>query len=153
MALNVVLVTPQIPQNTGNIARLCAVTNANLHLIEPLGFVITDKHLKRAGLDYWEHINVIKHKSLEYFLENHDTSRMFFLSSKVKKSYWSTEFKDGDYLVFGSETTGIPIEVREKYFDNFLTIPQFNEETRCLNLSNSVGIVLYEALRQINIDS
>ncbi|MFN4152557.1 MAG: tRNA (cytidine(34)-2'-O)-methyltransferase, partial [Candidatus Sericytochromatia bacterium] len=142
MALNVVLVTPQIPQNTGNIARLCAVTNANLHLIEPLGFVITDKHLKRAGLDYWEHINVIKHKSLEYFLENHDTSRMFFLSSKVKKSYWSTEFKDGDYLVFGSETTGIPIEVREKYFDNFLTIPQFNEETRCLNLSNSVGIVL-----------
>lgn len=152
MALNVVLVTPQIPQNTGNIARLCAVTNANLHLIEPLGFVITDKHLKRAGLDYWEHINVIRHKSLEYFLENHDTSRMFFLSSKVKKSYWSTEFKDGDYLVFGSETTGIPIEVREKYFDNFLTIPQFNEETRCLNLSNSVGIVLYEALRQINID-
>lgn len=153
MALNVVLVTPQIPQNTGNIARLCAVTNANLHLIEPLGFVITDKHLKRAGLDYWEHINVIRHKSLEYFLENHDTSRMFFLSSKVKKSYWSTEFKDGDYLVFGSETTGIPIEVREKYFDNFLTIPQFNEETRCLNLSNSVGIVLYEALRQININS
>lgn len=152
MALNVVLVTPQIPQNTGNIARLCAVTNANLHLIEPLGFVITDKHLKRAGLDYWEHINVIRHKSLEYFLENHDTSRMFFLSSKVKKSYWSTEFNDGDYLVFGSETTGIPIEVREKYFDNFLTIPQFNEETRCLNLSNSVGIVLYEALRQINID-
>lgn len=152
MALNVVLVTPQIPQNTGNIARLCAVTNANLHLIEPLGFVITDKHLKRAGLDYWEHINVIRHKSLEYFLENHDTSRMFFLSSKVKKSYWSTEFKDGDYLVFGSETTGIPIEVREKYLDNFLTIPQFNEETRCLNLSNSVGIVLYEALRQINID-
>jgi tRNA (cytidine/uridine-2'-O-)-methyltransferase len=153
MALNVVLVTPQIPQNTGNIARLCAVTNANLHLIEPLGFVITDKHLKRAGLDYWEHINVIRHKSLEYFLENHDTSRMFFLSSKVKKSYWSTEFKDGDYLVFGSETTGIPIEVREKYFDNFLTIPQFNEETRCLNLSNSVGIVLYEALRQIHINS
>ena len=152
MALNIVLVTPQIPQNTGNIARLCAVTNANLHLIEPIGFAITDKHLKRAGLDYWEHINVVRHKSLEHFLENNDISKMYFLSSKVKKSYWSVDFKDGDYLIFGSETTGIPVEVMEKYKDQFLTIPQFNPETRCLNLSNSVAIVLYEAIRQININ-
>jgi tRNA (cytidine/uridine-2'-O-)-methyltransferase len=145
---NIVLVHPQIPQNTGNIARLCAATNSVLHLIEPLGFSLSDKHLKRAGLDYWEHLEVHRHKNIETFLENHPAEKFVFLSSKVEKVYWDHHFQDGSYLIFGSETSGIPVEVMEKFHDKFFTIPQYNENVRCLNLSNSVSIVLYEALRQ-----
>ena len=151
MSFNVVLVHPQIPPNTGNIVRLCAATKSVLHLIKPLGFTIDDKKLKRAGLDYWEHVEIHVHENIDRFLENHNPERFAFLSSKVEQKYWDHKFNDGDYLIFGSETTGIPQYVMEKYKDKFLTIPQYNEHVRCLNLSNSVSIVLYEALRQNNI--
>lgn len=148
MAFNIVLVQPQIPQNTGNISRLCAATNSVLHLIEPLGFALTDKYLKRAGLDYWEYLEVHRHKNLDIFLENHDNAKFVFLSSKVEKVYWEHKYQENSYLIFGSETSGVPAEVMKRYCDKFFTIPQYNEKVRCLNLSNSVSIVLYEALRQ-----
>ncbi len=149
MAFNIVLVNPQIPQNTGNIARLCAATNTILHLIEPLGFSLTDKYLKRAGLDYWEYLEVKRHINLETFLNNFDNSKFVFLSSKVEKPYWDFNFQDGMFLIFGSETSGIPADIMEKYQEKCLTIPQSNENVRCLNLSSSASIVLYEAIRQI----
>ncbi|GIW21737.1 MAG: putative tRNA (cytidine(34)-2'-O)-methyltransferase [Candidatus Sericytochromatia bacterium] len=149
MKFNIVLVYPQIPQNTGNIARLCAVTNSKLHLVEPMGFHITDKLLKRAGLDYWDFLDIERHSSLKTFFEKYSNKRMIFLSSKVKKIYYNYKFQNGDFLIFGSETSGLPQEVHEKYSENFYTIPQFNENVRCLNLSNSVSIVLYEAIRQV----
>jgi tRNA (cytidine/uridine-2'-O-)-methyltransferase len=149
MKFNIVLVHPQIPQNTGNISRLCVATNSKLHLVEPMGFHITDKLLKRAGLDYWEFLDLERHSSLEKFLEKYSNERFIFLSSKVNKIYYDFSFKDGDFLIFGSETSGIPKEVHEKYSENFYTIPQFNNNVRCLNLSNSVSIVLYEAIRQV----
>lgn len=152
MAFNIVLVTPQIPQNTGNISRLCAVSNARLHLIEPIGFSLMDKQLRRAGLDYWDYLEIKRHKNFDTFLESSNTERMFFLSSKVEKPYWNEKFLDEDYLIFGSETSGIPEEITTKYLDKFLTIPQANKNVRCLNLSTSVGIVLYEAIRQNNFN-
>ena len=148
MKFNIVLIHPQIPQNTGNIARLCAATNSVLHLIEPIGFSITDKHLKRAGLDYWEFLEVHRHKNLQTFLDNYDNTKFSFLSSKVEKIYWEHSFQDESFLIFGSETSGIPVDVMEKYHQQFMTIPQYNENVRCLNLANSVSIVLYEAIRQ-----
>ncbi|MEK7435093.1 MAG: tRNA (cytidine(34)-2'-O)-methyltransferase [Cyanobacteriota bacterium] len=150
MPVNVVLYSPQIPQNTGNISRLCAVTNSVLHLIEPLGFSLMDKQLKRAGLDYWDFLEIKRHRSIEHFLENNDTSKMFFLSSKVEKSYWEQNFENDCYIIFGSESSGLPVDITEKFKNQVVTIPQFNKNVRCHNLSNSVSIVLYEALRQIN---
>ena len=152
MAFNIVLVTPQIPQNTGNISRLCAVSNARLHLIEPIGFSLMDKQLKRAGLDYWDDLEIKRYKNFETFLEKTNSNRMFFLSSKVRKAYWEEKFIDEDFLIFGSETSGLPEEITCKYIDKFLTIPQSNKNVRCLNLSTSVGIVLYEAIRQNSIN-
>jgi tRNA (cytidine/uridine-2'-O-)-methyltransferase len=146
---NIVLVHPQIPQNTGNISRLCAATGSALHLVEPLGFALTDRHLKRAGLDYWEYLEVHRHNNLETFLENFPAEKFVFLSSKVKKVYWDHKYREGSYLIFGSETSGIPAPVMEKYYERFYTIPQYNDKVRCLNLANSVSIVLYEALRQL----
>lgn len=153
MKFNIVLVHPQIPQNTGNISRLCAVTNSKLHLVEPMGFYITDKLLKRAGLDYWDFLDLERHSSIEKFLEKYSDKRLIFLSSKVDKVYYDYKFEDGDFLIFGSETTGIPKEVHEQYSENFYTIPQFNDNVRCLNLSNSVSIVLYEAIRQVQFSN
>lgn len=146
---NIVLINPQIPQNTGNISRLCAVSNTKLHLVEPMGFHITDKLLKRAGLDYWEFLELERHSSIEKFLEKYSKQRLIFLSSKVEKTYYEYKFNDGDFIIFGSESTGIPKWVHDNYPEKFYTIPQFNDNVRCLNLSNSVSIVLYEAIRQI----
>jgi len=115
MKFNIVLVHPQIPQNTGNISRLCAVTNSKLHLIEPMGFYITDKFLKRAGLDYWDFLELERHSSLESFFEKYENEKMIFLSSKVKKIYYDYKFESGDFLIFGSETSGIPKEVHENH--------------------------------------
>ncbi len=145
------LVTPQIPPNTGNIVRLCAATGSILHLLKPLGFSIDDRYLKRAGLDYWEHVEIKTHENIDSFLQEADPNKFVFLSSKVEKKYWDHKFQDGDYLIFGSETTGIPQYVSEKYPEKFYTIPQYNDHVRCLNLSNSVSIVLYEAIRQNNL--
>lgn len=151
MTINVVLYSPQIPQNTGNIARLCAVTSTVLHLIDPLGFSMIDPKLKRAGLDYWDFLEIKRHKSMSSFLESVDREKIFFLSSKVKKTYWETSFMDDCYIIFGNETSGLPEEIMVAYEDRMITIPQFNPNVRCLNLSNSASIVLYEVLRQINL--
>lgn len=151
MALNIVLVNPEIPQNTGNIARTCAATGAVLHLIEPLGFQISDKYLKRAGLDYWRLMTYHVWPSLEAFLAAHPDARMHFASTKSPRGYHQAEYRDGDFLVFGCETRGLPENLLEKVYDRCVRIPM-RAEARSLNLSNAVAIVLYEALRQTGFD-
>lgn len=143
--MRVVLFAPEIPQNAGNIARSCAVTGAQLFLVRPLGFNLTDKHLKRSGLDYWGNVDVHIVDSLEEALEG----PTYFLSTKGKKPYTDISFERNASLVFGSETAGLPAWVHEKWPTQFHTIPM-KPGARCLNLSNSVAIVLYEALRQQN---
>lgn len=148
MKLNVVLVEPEIPQNTGNISRTCAITNSSLYLVRPLGFEITDKQLKRAGLDYWQYLDVHYVDSLdELIAKYYNGSNFHFLSTKGKKVYCNQTFKDGDFLVFGKESHGLPEPLLEKHYNETLRIPMFGK-LRSLNLSNSVAIVLYEALRQ-----
>ncbi|MDE6029280.1 MAG: tRNA (uridine(34)/cytosine(34)/5-carboxymethylaminomethyluridine(34)-2'-O)-methyltransferase TrmL [Clostridiales bacterium] len=145
---NIVLYQPEIPQNTGNISRTCACTGSALHIIRPMGFEITDKHLKRAGLDYWDKLNLTYYDSLEeFFQKTANGGRYFYLSKKASKRYTDIDFKDGDYLIFGKETKGLPEHI---VFDNpetALRIPMA-EGLRSLNLSNTVALVLYEALRQ-----
>ena len=147
MALNIVLVHPEIPQNTGNIARTCAATGAMLHLIEPLGFSLADKYLKRAGLDYWNLMSYQCWPSLEAFLAAHPQARFHFASTKAPHSYHQASYQDGDFLVFGCETRGLPENLLARVYDRCIRIPM-RPEARSLNLSNSVAIVLYEALRQ-----
>ena len=144
---NVVLVHPQIPPNTGNIGRLCVNTGATLHLIEPLGFSIDDKALRRAGLDYWPKLNLVVWESLEKFIESVDMGRCFLATTKSQKPYFEAKFQPGDYLLFGSETSGLPTELLQKYKEQTITIPM-TKEGRSLNLAVSAGIVLYEAIRQ-----
>ena len=147
MALHIVLVNPEIPQNTGNIARTCAATGATLHLIEPLGFSLEDKYLKRAGLDYWKLMTYHVWPDMESFLAAHPGARMHFASTKAPRGYHEAEYHDGDFLVFGCETRGLPENLLEKVYDRCVRIPM-RAEARSLNLSNSVAVVLYEALRQ-----
>lgn len=144
---NIVLYEPEIPQNTGNIARTCACTNTALHLIEPLGFDVSESAIKRAGLDYWDKVTVKIYKSFDDFLEKNSGANCYFLSKKASTSYTSVKYKDGDFLVFGKETKGLPDPLLEKYANKALRIPMAGG-VRCLNLSNSAAIVLYEALRQ-----
>ncbi len=146
--LNVVLFKPEIPPNTGNIARLCAATRSRLHLIEPLGFSLDEKQLKRAGMDYWDHVDWKTWPDWPAFFESIAGQRFFLLSTKAKTSYASARFQDGDYLIFGPETRGLPESLLAAHPDQCLTIPMPNPEARSLNLSTSAGIVLYEALRQ-----
>ena len=147
MSLNIVLVNPEIPQNTGNIARTCAATGATLHLIEPLGFSLADKYLKRAGLDYWRLMEYHVWPDIESFLSAHPQARMHFASTKAPRGHYEAAYQDGDYLVFGCETRGLPENLLERVYDRCVRIPM-RQEARSLNLSNSVAIVLYEALRQ-----
>lgn len=147
--LNVVLVEPEIPQNTGNISRTCACTNTTLHLIKPFGFELSDRTLKRAGLDYWDKLNWYTYGSLDEFMSAHKGATMFYMSTKAKKSYTEIEFPDDCYLVFGKETKGLPEDLVYGNPENALRIPM-GKNLRSLNLSNSVAIVLYEALRQHN---
>ena len=149
--MHIVLVNPEIPQNTGNIARTCAATGAMLHLIEPLGFQLADKYLKRAGLDYWHLMRYQVWPSLEDFLRAHPDARMHFASTKAPRGYHQAEYRDGDFLVFGCETRGLPENLLERVYDRCVRIPM-RPEARSLNLSNSVAIVLYEALRQSGFD-
>ncbi len=144
---NVVLVNPQIPPNTGNIGRLCVNTGARLHLIKPLGFDISDKAVKRAGLDYWHKLDLKVWESLEEFVTNVDLNRCYFATTKATRYYFDVEYKPGDFLIFGSETKGLPIELMQKRWQNAITIPM-SKEGRSLNLAVSVGIILYEAIRQ-----
>ena len=148
---NVVLFNPQIPPNTGNIGRLCVNAGAKLHIVKPIGFDISEKAVKRAGLDYWDKLDLTIWESTEEFLKNVDTSRCFFATTKTKTPYFQKEFKKGDYLIFGSETKGIDENILNKYKNNLITIPM-TKNGRSLNLAVSVGIVLYEAIRQ-NFDS
>ncbi len=148
MKFNIVLVEPEIPQNTGNISRTCAATGSSLYLVRPLGFEITDKHLKRAGLDYWQYLDLHYCDSLQELMDKYyDGSNFYFMSTKGKKIHSQAKFKDGDFLVFGKETKGLPEPLLEKYYDKTLRIPMWGD-LRSLNLSNSVAITLYEALRQ-----
>ena len=146
---NIVMVHPEIPHNTGAAGRLALATGATLHLIEPLGFEINDKAVKRAGLDYWKDVSVKTWASWEEF-EQHlaDDARLFLLTTKSSQPYWDRKFKPGDFLVFGKETKGLDEELIRKHADNAITIPMTSGSTRSLNLATSIGIVLYEAVRQ-----
>lgn len=144
---NIVLVEPEIPQNTGNIARTCAATGSALHIIKPMGFTIDDKKLKRAGLDYWHLLGVKYYDGLEDFFSQNPDGRYFYSTTKAQNSYSQMEFKDGDFILFGKETKGLPEELLYKNPERCMRIPMINE-ARSLNLSNAVAIVVYEALRQ-----
>jgi tRNA (cytidine/uridine-2'-O-)-methyltransferase len=149
MAFNIVLVEPEIPQNVGNIARTCAVTDCALHLVRPLGFEITDKHLKRAGLDYWQYLKIYYYDSIEEVIEKFYNGNNFkFFSTKSKLIHSDATYADGDFLVFGKETKGLPEPLLEKYYDECVRIPMMGK-LRSLNLSNSVAIGVYEGLRQL----
>jgi len=146
--LNIVLVEPDIPQNTGNIARLCAATGTTLNLIEPLGFQLTDKLVKRAGLDYWDAVTVQRFPNLGNFMEKSSKGRNFFFSTNGSKNYTEAEYRPGDCLIFGSESKGLPFDLLEAHSEDVYNIPIQLGNVRSLNLANAASIVLYEALRQ-----
>ncbi len=148
---HVVLVEPEIPQNTGNIARTCAATGCVLHLVHPLGFEISDRMLKRAGLDYWGLVEVREHASLEEVMDGAGDARFFFFTTKAKRTYAEANYRDGDYLVFGKETKGLPEELLVAHEESCVRIPM-RLESRSLNLSNAAAIAVYEALRQTGFD-
>ena len=145
--LNIVLVEPQIPQNTGNISRTCAVTGARLHLIKPLGFEVSDKHLKRAGLDYWDKLDITYYENLPDFFEKNKSGNFFYFTTKGRHVHSEVEYPDNAYLIFGREDAGLPEELLYKNPDSCVRIPMRNS-LRSLNLSNSVAIAVYEVLRQ-----
>ena len=147
--LNIALVEPEIPQNTGNISRTCAVTGTGLHLVRPLGFEITDKHLKRAGLDYWQELDLSYYDSYADFEALNAGARMWFFSTHAEKFYTDVEYRDGDFLVFGKETAGLGSAILTKNAEYTVRLPM-RPELRSLNLSNSVAVALYEALRQLD---
>ena len=147
--LNIVLVEPEIPQNCGNIARTCAATGCRLHLVRPLGFDISEKAVKRAGLDYWHLVDVRDYENLADFFAKNDVQRMWCLSTKAPRRYTEAVFQEGDYLFFGKETKGLPEDFLEQHRDSCIRLPM-REEARSLNLSNSVAIAVYEALRQLD---
>ena len=145
---NIVLVEPEIPPNTGSIARLCGATNTKLHLIHPLGFSTDDKYLRRAGLDYWQFVEIIYWENFEEFLQIQDETRLFFFTTKVNRSYAEAIYRPGDFLIFGRETKGLDESILNFYHDRCYTLPMENSNIRSLNLAMTAGIVLYEALRQ-----
>ena len=147
--LNVVLVEPEIPQNCGNIARTCAATGARLHLIRPLGFDISEKAVRRAGLDYWHLVQVFDYENLEDFFSKNDVRQMWCLSTKAPRSYAEASFEDGCYLLFGKETRGLPEDFLAAHYEETVRIPM-RAEARSLNLSNAVAITVFEALRQLD---
>jgi len=149
--LNIALVEPEIPPNTGNIARLCAATGTRLHLVEPLGFQLTSAHLRRAGLDYWDSVDLSRHASLQAFHLSQNNPRCFYFSTRARRSYTEASYGPGDTLIFGSESKGLPDKVLEAHEAETFGIPILTEHVRSLNLANAVAIVLYEALRQINV--
>ena len=155
MKINIVMVEPEIPQNTGNIARTCAATGVKLHLIKPLGFEISDKYLKRAGLDYWDKVEIEEHESLQDFLNKYkpEENNMFYASTKATHCYSDVDYSKFDeiFILFGKETKGLPEDLLQKYIENTIRIPM-RHNLRSLNLSNSVNIILYEVLRQIGVN-
>ena len=149
MSLNIVLYQPDIPQNTGNISRTCAATETTLHLIKPLGFSIDEKHVRRAGLDYWHLLDLHVYENFEEFVEKNNDPKIYLATIHGRKSYADIKFEEDTYIMFGKETAGLPDEIVETYKDTTIRVPMSkNEGARCLNLSNTVAIILYEALRQ-----
>jgi len=151
MAFHIVFVNPEIPPNTGNIARTCAATGTRLHLVKPLGFSIDDKSLKRAGLDYWPYVDLEVHESLEDFLEKYGENRMFLATTKGAQIYTEPKYRDGDMFLFGRETAGLPAELIAEHQDTAIRIPMSADtRLRSFNLANSANIILFEAFRQLN---
>ncbi|WP_313757536.1 tRNA (uridine(34)/cytosine(34)/5-carboxymethylaminomethyluridine(34)-2'-O)-methyltransferase TrmL [Tissierella sp.] len=153
MSLHIVLVEPEIPSNTGNIARTCALTGTVLHLVRPLGFSVDDKALKRAGLDYWNLVEIHYYDSFFEVLEKYPNGEFYYATTKTKNKYTDNHYKDGSFFVFGKETKGLSKEILEGNMDKGIRIPMRNNIARSLNLANSVNIILYEALRQLNFPS
>ena len=147
--INIVLVEPEIPQNTGNIARTCAATGARLHIVKPLGFEITDKKLKRAGLDYWHLLDLTYYENIEDFFQKNPDGDYFFFTTKARKTHSDAQYTDKSYLIFGKETKGLPEELLLQHPDECVRIPML-DEARSLNLSNAVAIGVFEALRQLD---
>lgn len=145
--MNIVLHQPEIPANTGNIGRTCVATGSALHLIEPLGFRLDEKSIKRAGMDYWQHLDVTRYVDFEEFRSLHPDAKLWMATTKAKRTYTEVSFGPDDFIMFGKESAGIPEELLVEYEENCIRIPML-DEIRSLNLSNSVAIVLYEALRQ-----
>lgn len=145
--MNIILHQPEIPANTGNIGRTCVATGSSLHLIEPLGFRLDEKSIKRAGMDYWEHLDVIRYVNFKEFTDRHPGAKIWMATTKAKHVYTDVEFGQDDFIMFGKESAGIPEEILVNYEETCIRIPML-EEIRSLNLSNSVAVVLYEALRQ-----
>jgi tRNA (cytidine/uridine-2'-O-)-methyltransferase len=147
--LNIVLFQPEIPQNTGNIARTCVLTDSSLHLIKPLGFSLDEKHLRRAGLDYWPYLDLHMYDSYEELREKYSQANFYYSSTHASRYYTEIEYKKGDFIVFGRESRGLPDYIRESSPENCIRVPMVQSSTRSLNLSNTVAIVSYEALRQL----
>lgn len=150
MNLNIVLFEPEIPQNTGNIARTCVLTSSKLHLIKPLGFDISEKNVKRAGLDYWKDLNLEVHDNYYDFKKKYGCNNIYIATTHGKKYYYEINYKKDDFILFGRESSGLPDYIREENIDNSIRIPIISTSTRSLNLANSVSIIIYEALRQLN---
>ena len=148
---NIVLVAPEIPQNTGNIGRICVSVGCRLHLIKPYGFILDDKHLRRAGMDYWQHLDVTEYENWDDFLERNPQAEMVFFSTKGDRSYWDLDYPDGLYLVFGNEGHGLPEDFYTRYSSQLCTIPMPGDHSRSLNLANSVALGIYEGLRQAEL--
>ena len=148
MGLNIVLIEPEIPNNTGNIGRLALATDATLHLVKPFGFEITDKRLQRAGLDYWQHIKIEYYENKEAFFAKHEGQKMAFFSSQAIQSYWEIDFEEDHFVVFGKESVGLSKEITDQFKNDLYKIPLKGENIRSLNLANAVAIVAYEAMRQ-----
>jgi len=148
--LHVILYHPQIPQNTGNIGRLCAITQTRLHLVHPLGFTISDKHLRRSGMDYWDQIDLHHHANWEAFIQSRvRPKRLWLFTTKAEQTFWDVKYAADDGLLFGNEGEGAPEWLHQEVGKNRITIPQANADLRSLNLSTAVGIAAYEALRQL----
>ncbi|MGI6515135.1 MAG: tRNA (uridine(34)/cytosine(34)/5-carboxymethylaminomethyluridine(34)-2'-O)-methyltransferase TrmL [Syntrophomonadaceae bacterium] len=146
--MNIVLVEPEIPQNTGNIARTCALTRSTLHLVRPLGFSLEDRYLKRAGLDYWEHVRVVEWDSFQEIVRANPHRRFYLATTGAHKSYHQVRYEPEDFLVFGKETAGLPADILSMFPESHIRIPM-RDLGRSLNLANSVAVILYEALRQL----
>lgn len=150
MAINIVLVEPEIPQNTGNIARTCALTNSRLHLVKPLGFSVEDKYLKRAGLDYWPLVDVHYYENFQELMDKYNDGIFYFATTKAERIYTEVKYEDNCFIVFGKETKGLSDEILKGNMDKTIKIPMRQNLNRSLNLSNSANIILFEALRQLN---
>lgn len=149
MALNIVLFEPEIPNNTGNIGRLALASGSKLHLVKPFGFELNDKRLKRAGLDYWQHLNLEIYDSIEAFFNKHQHKNLVFFSSHGQQPYWDIPYEDDIFLIFGKESVGLPKAITKANESQLYKIPLYNEHIRSLNLANAVSIVIYEGLRQL----